>query len=173
MGSAAPRWCPAFVGIGSNLDSPEDQVLKAFNALESLPNTIVTGVSSLFRSEPMGPEKQEDFVNAAAALLTLLSPHALLSELRTIEDDHGRKRDGEHWGPRTLDLDLLVFSDKQINDSVLTVPHPGIGERNFVLLPLCELAPHLIVPGLGTVSAMTELVSASAGRIERIAEPPT
>jgi 2-amino-4-hydroxy-6-hydroxymethyldihydropteridine diphosphokinase len=173
MGSSALRWCPAYVGIGSNLDSPEKQVQKAFKALKSLPDTIVTSVSSLYRSAPMGSVKQDDFVNAAAALLTLLSPHELLSELRTIEDDHGRKRDGERWGPRTLDLDLLVFSDKQINDNVLTVPHPGISERNFVLLPLCELAPHLIVPGLGTVAAMTDLVSASGGRIERVAEEST
>ena len=167
------RWCPAYVGIGSNLDSPRDQVLAAIGDLDSLPDTIVTGSSSLFRSAPFGPVEQGDFINAVAAVMTQLSAHQLLFELRTIEDSHGRKRDGERWGPRTLDLDLLIFGDEKINDDVLTVPHPGISERNFVLLPLCELAPHLIVPGMGSVTALTDAVTDSGDRIERIQEIST
>ena len=170
MRSAAQYWCPAYVGIGSNLDSPKNQVLSAIDELGSLPDTIVTGASSLFQSAPLGSVEQGDFVNAVVALLTQLSAHDLLTELRTIEDNHDRNRAAERWGPRTLDLDLLVFSDKRISDDVLTVPHPGIPERNFVLLPLCELAPHLIVPGLGPVAVLTELVRASGGRIEKIPE---
>jgi 2-amino-4-hydroxy-6-hydroxymethyldihydropteridine diphosphokinase len=173
MRAAAARWCPAYVGIGSNLDSPEEQVLTAIAALGSLPDTVVTSVSSLYRSEPMGPVRQADFVNAVAAMLTLLSPHKLLAELRAIEDAQGRKRDGEYWGPRTIDLDLLVFGSEEIDDGTLTVPHPGIRARNFVLLPLCELAPQLIVPGVGTVAALTSAVSASGGRIEKISESLT
>jgi 2-amino-4-hydroxy-6-hydroxymethyldihydropteridine diphosphokinase len=170
MRAAATRWCPAYVGIGSNLDSPEKQVLAAITALGTLPDTVVTRVSSSYRSEPMGPVRQADFVNAVAAMLTVLAPHKLLAELRAIEDVQGRKRDGESWGPRTIDLDLLVFGNEEIDDDTLTVPHPGIRARNFVLLPLCELAPHLIVPGVGTVAALTSAVSTSGGRIEKISE---
>lgn len=168
MNLAAPYWCPAYVGIGSNLDSPEKQVRAAFDELRSLPGTVVTGTSSLYKSAPFGPVEQGDFINAAASLVTQLAPHELLSELRALEDRHGRNRDVARWGPRTMDLDLLVYSDKVIGDDLLTVPHPGIRERNFVLMPLCELAPHLIVPGLGSVVALTELVMASGGRIQKI-----
>ncbi len=173
MPSATTRWCPAYVGIGSNLDSPQDHVVAAIEELGALPETGVTGASSLFRSAPFGPVEQGDFVNAVVAMMTRLSAHELLREMRTIEDNHGRKRDGERWGPRTLDLDLLVFSDEVINDDVLTVPHPGISERNFVLLPLCELAPHLIVPGLGSVASLTDVVRSSGGRIERMTAAST
>jgi 2-amino-4-hydroxy-6-hydroxymethyldihydropteridine diphosphokinase len=173
MPATAMRWCPAYVGIGSNLDSPQEQVLAAFRELSAVPDSFVTQSSSLFASAPFGPVEQGDFVNAAAAMMTRLSAHEMLNQLRTIEDSHGRKRDGERWGPRTLDLDLLVFSDKEISDDVLTLPHPGIRERNFVLLPLCELAPHLIVPGLGSVAALTDAIRASGGRIEMISDAST
>jgi 2-amino-4-hydroxy-6-hydroxymethyldihydropteridine diphosphokinase len=167
------RWCPAYVGIGSNLESPQEQVVSAIREISALPDTVVTRSSSLFRSAPYGPIEQGDFVNAVAAIMTQLTAHQLLSEMRTIEDNHGRARDGERWGPRTLDLDLLVYSDEQIADDVLTVPHPGISERNFVLLPLYELAPHLIVPGQGSVTTLTNAVIKSGGRIERIQEAST
>lgn len=173
MRAVTARWCPAYVGIGSNLDSPEEQVLQAIAALGTLPDTVVTSVSASYRSEPMGPVRQADFVNAVAAMLTLLSPHKMLAALRTIEDAQGRQRDGEYWGPRTIDLDLLVFGKQEIDDDTLTVPHPGISARNFVLLPLCELAPHLIVPGVGTVAALTKAISATGGRIEKISESLT
>jgi 2-amino-4-hydroxy-6-hydroxymethyldihydropteridine diphosphokinase len=173
MPSTPVRWCPAYVGIGSNLESPQDQVVAAIRELSALPVTVVTRSSSLFRSAPFGPIEQGDFVNAVAAMMTQLTAHQLHTEMRTIEDNHGRTRDGERWGPRTLDLDLLVFSDEQIADDVLTVPHPGISERNFVLLPLNELAPHLIVPGQGSIATLTNAVKGSGGRIERIREAST
>ena len=168
MSSAAQYFHPAYIGIGSNLDSPESQVRSAVDELGSLPDTIVTGASSLYQSAPFGPVEQGDFVNAVVALLTRLSAHELLSQLQVIENNHSRNRDVERWGPRTLDLDLLVFSEQRINDDVLTVPHPGISERNFVLLPLCELAPHLIVPGLGSVEMLAAGACTSGGRIEKI-----
>lgn len=163
------RWCPIYVGIGSNLDSPEDQVRQAIVELGSLPDSCVTAVSSLYRSAPMGPADQADFVNAVAAMLTRLAPRELLAELQKIEDDHGRDREGPHWGPRTLDLDLLVFGNSSIAESDLIVPHPGICQRNFVLLPLCELAPNLMVPGMGTVTTLTDVIAGSNARIEKIA----
>jgi 2-amino-4-hydroxy-6-hydroxymethyldihydropteridine diphosphokinase len=118
----------------------------------------------------MGPQDQPDFINAAVAMLTQKTPHQLFEAMQIIEDGHGRTRNGQHWGPRTLDLDLLVFGNMRISDEVLTVPHPGIRERNFVLLPLCELAPQLIVPGVGTVTALTDAVLSSGDRIEKIIE---
>lgn len=173
MRSTPVRWCPAYVGIGSNLESPQEHVVAAIRELGAIPDTIVTRSSSLFRTAPFGPVEQGDFVNAVVAMMTQLTAHQLLGEMQEIEDKHGRKREGERWGPRTLDLDLLVLSNNQIKDDVLTLPHPGISDRNFVLLPLCELAPHLIVPGRGSVATLTHAVQESGGRIERIQEAST
>ena len=142
----------AYIGLGSNLDDPTDQITAAFGLLDKLPRTQVTGRSSLYRSAPFGPVKQPDFVNAVASIVTSLTPVELLGHLQQIERDRGRIRVRERWGPRVLDLDLLVFSDHEISSPELTVPHPGIGARNFVLLPLRELAPDLVIPGLGRVS---------------------
>lgn len=158
MSVAGTRWFPAYVGIGSNLDSPTEQVNRAVSELGTVTDCFVTGISSLYRSKPMGPSDQPNYVNAVVALMTTLLPHPLLLELRKIEDAHGRVRGAEHWGPRTLDLDLLVFADRILRDDTLSVPHPGIPQRNFVLLPLNELAPHLDIPGLGTVAALTSAV---------------
>lgn len=170
MNTRRPRWYPAYIGIGSNLDDPRDQVSRAIDELKVLSDCVVTDVSASYQSAPMGPQDQADFINAAVAMLTQKTPHQLLEALQIIEDGHGRTRNGRHWGPRTLDLDLLVFGNMRISDEVLTVPHPGIRERNFVLLPLCELAPQLIVPGMGTVMALTDAVLSSGDRIEKIIE---
>ena len=116
----------------------------------------------------MGPADQPDYINAAAAMLTRLAPKELLRKLREIEDKHDRRRTGERWGPRTLDLDLLAFSDVVTADEVLTLPHPGIAERNFVLLPLCELAPHLEIPGLGSVTALVNAVTGIGDDLEKL-----
>jgi 2-amino-4-hydroxy-6-hydroxymethyldihydropteridine diphosphokinase len=97
----------------------------------------------------MGPADQPDYINAVAALDTALSAHELLSAMQAIEHRHGRTRSGERWGPRTLDLDLLLYGMDQIHDATLIVPHPGLCERNFVLYPLYEIAPRLLLPGLG------------------------
>ena len=170
MNTQRRRWHPAYIGIGSNLDDPRDHVRRAIAELKELPDCVVTGVSALYQSAPMGPQDQADFINAAAAILTQETPHQLLDALQFIEDTHGRDREGQRWGPRTLDLDLLVFGGMTISDEVLTVPHPGIRERNFVLLPLCELAPQLMVPGMGTVTALADGVLCSGERIEKIIE---
>ena len=170
MSASGPRWCPVYVGIGSNLDDPERQVAQAIADLRALPDCLLTVVSSLYRSAPMGPADQPDYINAVAALITTLAPHDFLGELQKIEVRHGRQRDGERWGPRTLDLDMLVFGSHRIADDRLNVPHAGIAARNFVLLPLCELAPQLNVPGLGTVTALLHALSDSAAQIERIGQ---
>lgn len=144
----------AFVALGSNLDDPERQVNRAFELLDNIKSTELIARSSLYRSAPFGSVVQPDFINAVACLRSTLTPMALLNELHRIERSSGRKR-GIRWGPRTLDLDLLVFGHEEIEQKGLTLPHPGIAERNFVLLPLIEIAPELIIPGLGRVSELT------------------
>lgn len=166
--AVTPRWCPAYVGLGSNLDSPADQLVRAFDALGALDDTLLIARSGLYRSAPVGPGEQPDFVNAAAALLTRLSPRALLAALQSIETAQGRTREGERWGPRSLDLDLLVYGTETADSAELTLPHPRITERNFVLLPLGEIAPHLVIPGLGSVASLADAVSRAEPRIERI-----
>jgi 2-amino-4-hydroxy-6-hydroxymethyldihydropteridine diphosphokinase len=120
----------------------------------------------MYRSAPFGGVEQADFINAAAALLTQLSARELLNEMQAIERARGREPGGVRWGPRVLDLDLLVYSDAVVNEPDLTLPHPGIAERNFVLLPLSELAPDLHVPGLGRLAGIP--VNSNEPRIERI-----
>jgi 2-amino-4-hydroxy-6-hydroxymethyldihydropteridine diphosphokinase len=155
----------AFVGIGSNQDDPERQVRRAIAALQELPRTDLVVRSSLYRSAPFGPVKQPDFVNAVAQLETELDAAGLFRQLQAIEQRQGRLR-GKRWGPRIIDLDLLVFADQVIGTKVLNVPHPGIAERNFVLLPLQEIAPDLIIPGLGKVADIA--VDTARPRISRI-----
>ena len=142
---------PAYVGIGSNLHGPARQVENAAALLAEIPGTRLIAVSSLYRSAAYGGIEQPDFVNAVAAVLTTLSPADLLVELQAIENRQGRERGEARWGPRVIDLDLLVYSGEKIEMAGLSVPHPGIGERNFVLLPLGEIAPELEIPGLGKI----------------------
>jgi 2-amino-4-hydroxy-6-hydroxymethyldihydropteridine diphosphokinase len=146
------RWVPAYVGIGSNLQMPARQVDEACDLLAEIPGSRLVRRSSLYRSAPFGGIEQPDFVNAVAALMTTLEPADFLAELQEIEKRQGRERDGARWGPRVLDLDLLVFGSESIDRPGMTVPHPGIAERNFVLLPLGEIAPDLVIPGLGRVA---------------------
>ena len=155
----------AFVGIGSNQDDPARQVQQAILALGELPRSTLSACSSLYRSAPFGPVKQPDFVNAVAQLQTELDVTELFQRLQSIEVQRGRHR-GERWGPRIIDLDLLVFEDEVVSSDDLTVPHPGIAERNFVLLPLQEIAPVLNIPGLGKVADIA--VSRLEPRISRI-----
>ena len=164
---SARRWFPAYIGLGSNLNQPAKQIAAAFDALENIPETRVFGRSSLYRSAPLGGVEQPDFLNAVAALLTTLGPRGLLDELRSIEQRRGRERGGQRWGPRVLDLDILAFSDRVIAEDGLTVPHAGIAERNFVLLPLREIAPEFVVPNLGRVASID--INTTEPRIERIA----
>lgn len=152
--SKGPHWYPAYVGLGSNLQMPTRQVEVAIELLGDIRRTRLLAASSLYRSAPFGGVEQPDFVNAVAAVLTQLSPSELLVELQCIESRQGRERDSQRWGPRVLDLDLLVHGGAVIDAPGITVPHPGIGERNFVLLPLREIAPELVIPGLGRVVSL-------------------
>lgn len=165
--TAAGIWCPAYVGAGSNLDDPIAQLRRALAALEALPGIAAFVRSGLYRSAPLGPPGQPDYVNATAAFLTRLEPRILLGRLRDLEDAQGRTR-GERWGPRTLDLDLLVYGRVTSDDAELSLPHPRMQERNFVLLPLAEIAPHLHVPGRGSVLRLLAAVADGGPRIERL-----
>lgn len=153
MPTGRSLWVPAYVGVGSNLGDPVARVRAAFQALHDLPDTRLVATSRLYRTAPFGPVAQGDFINAVAGLLTQLDAEALLAKLRDIEAAAGRVRE-QRWGPRTLDLDLLVFGDARIDTPQLTVPHPGIAERAFVLEPLHDLAPTLDIPGAGRVEAL-------------------
>lgn len=148
----------SYIGLGSNLDNPELQLEKALAALRDIPDTSLVKYSSFYRSMPLGPSDQPDFINAVALLDSSLTAGQLLSQLQSIENRQGRVRDGQRWGPRILDLDILLYGDQVIDAPELTVPHPGIRYRNFVLMPLLELAPDLEIPGLGRVDELLDAV---------------
>ena len=160
-------WRPAYVALGSNLCDPGRQVEGAFQALEALADARLVACSSLWRSLPLGPQDQPEFVNAAAGLVTTLEPHDFLASLNALERRLGKKEPAVRWGPRVIDLDLLVYADLRVDEPGLTLPHPGLHQRNFVLYPLSEIAAELWVPGLARVCRLRERVS-SAG-IERLA----
>ncbi|MGF1705730.1 2-amino-4-hydroxy-6-hydroxymethyldihydropteridine diphosphokinase [Enterovibrio baiacu] len=145
-----------YIAIGSNLGNPVEKASLAITALKQLPNTQFVCCSSLYSSKPMGPSDQPDYVNAVAIVDTLLEPLDLLDQTQRIELEFGRERKDERWGPRTLDLDILLFGDLQINSERLTVPHYGMKVREFVLYPLAEIAPDLHLPD---GSAVTDLVA--------------
>ncbi len=136
----------AYIGLGSNLSDPQAQIISALTKLEQLTNCSVTQVSSLYFSRPMGPQDQPDYMNAVVALETILSPIELLDQLQSIETEAGRVRKDNRWGARILDLDILLFNEMVINTERLVVPHYGIKLREFVLLPLAEIAPNLLLP---------------------------
>lgn len=150
----------ACVALGSNLDGPEAQVERGFAALAALPHTVLDARSRLYRTPPWGVPDQPDFVNAVARLETSLPPRELLDALLAIEARAGRAR-GVRYGPRTLDLDLLVYADLAICEPGLAIPHPRLHERAFVLLPLADVAPDLEVPGRGRVADLLDRVDAS------------
>jgi 2-amino-4-hydroxy-6-hydroxymethyldihydropteridine diphosphokinase len=157
--SGRALWIPACIGIGSNLDDPVARVHEALERLGTLPDTRLLRVSSRYRNPPLGPADQPDYVNAVAALLTRLPARALLAALQEIERGMGRDRDAAgRWGPRRIDLDILTYGLRVIDEDGLTIPHPGISERNFVLFPLLEIAPELHVPGQAPVHAMADRV---------------
>ncbi|MFO1351235.1 MAG: 2-amino-4-hydroxy-6-hydroxymethyldihydropteridine diphosphokinase [Gammaproteobacteria bacterium] len=156
----------AYIGIGSNLDQPLRNVRAALAELDAIPQTRLVKRSPLYRSEPVGPPGQPDYINAVAALDTELAPLALLEALQTIEQRHGRVRT-LRWGPRTLDLDVLLYDDLHQTDPRLILPHPRLHERAFVLYPLSDIAPaNLEVPGRG--SLMTLLRECPPLRLERL-----
>lgn len=142
----------AYIGIGSNLDDPRQQVETAITMLNGLPGCHVLRQSSLYVSAPFGGVEQADFVNAVVALETAVPPAILLSCVKELERSRGRDPAAQRWGPRVLDLDILVYGDQVVDFPDLQIPHPGIAERNFVLLPLREIAPDLVIPGLGPLA---------------------
>lgn len=149
----------AYIGLGSNLDDPLQHVIQAFNELSELASTAEWHTSSLFRSAPVGPADQPDYINAVAMLETSLSPLELLHEMQAIEDRHGRMRGPVQWGPRTLDLDLLLYDELQLDTPELKLPHPEMKNRGFVLVPLYEIAPDLCIPRSGRLADLLQSVS--------------
>ncbi len=143
----------AYIGLGGNVGNSVELVASARKAIAASNGIREIAFSSLYRSQPMGPTDQPDFINAVMAVETSLSAQTLLKVLQAIELAHGRVRSSQRWGPRTLDLDLLIYGVAQIAEATLTVPHPGIADREFVLYPLAEIAPpDLAIPGLGRLS---------------------
>lgn len=151
----------ALIGLGGNLGEVRERLDAAIDRLGAEPGLSVTARSRYFRTAPWGSVDQPDFINAAVAVSTTLEPLALLDVLLATEREFGRVRDGERWGPRTLDLDLLAYGDRIVDDVRLSVPHPRIAERAFVLLPLADIAADAVLPGLGRVDALLAGVDAT------------
>jgi len=143
----------AYIGLGSNLEDPLDQLRRAFADIDKLPDTRMVARSSLYRSAPIGLLDQPDFVNAVAKIETTLTPQTLLQALLNIEHQHGRERTIRN-APRTLDLDVLLYDDIQLNEPGLTIPHQQMHLRAFVLRPLLEIAPDIGIPGIGRAEEM-------------------
>ena len=147
----------AFIGLGSNLDDPQNHVLTAISELSEHIKTSNLVRSSLYQTKPVGPQDQSDFINAVIRISTGLKPLELLDLLQYIENAHGRIRT-RHWGARTLDLDLLLYNDEEINHPRLIVPHPEMIYRAFVLLPLAEIEPNVFIPGYGALKTLLKHV---------------
>ncbi|MGQ4878208.1 2-amino-4-hydroxy-6-hydroxymethyldihydropteridine diphosphokinase [Billgrantia sp. LNSP4103-1] len=150
----------AYVGLGSNLDAPVEQVRRALEELDALPLTTRMAASRLYVSRPVGPQDQPDFINAVAHLRTRLSPLALLDQLQSLEQRHRRVRQ-RHWGPRTLDLDLLLYGNETLELPRLRVPHPEMASRAFVLLPLAELTPQLHLPDGRRITTLSRTLASA------------
>ena len=152
---------PAYVAIGSNLRDPVQQVAAGIEALAMLPNTRLAAVSPLYRSAPVGYAEQPDFVNAVARIETALAPRELLDALLGIEREFGRVREMKN-GPRTLDLDIVLYGDTQVNEPGLVIPHPRMHERAFVVVPLADIDPDQLVPGHGRARDLLSGVDATS-----------
>ena len=148
---------PAYVALGSNLDEPAEQVEAGIEELSMLPDTRLAAISSLYLTAPVGYIDQPQFVNAVACVETALEPRALLDALLAIERRYGRVR-GIPDGPRTLDLDIVLYGNRGYHDEALTIPHPRMHERAFVLVPLNEIAPDAFVPGRGSVRDLVKSI---------------
>ena len=158
---------PAYIALGANLKRPEDQVRAGFEELAMLPNTRLMAVSSLYRSAPVGYAEQPDFINAVAGIETALSARELLDALLGIERKYGRVREFPN-APRTLDLDIVLYGETQVHEPGLSIPHPRMHERAFVVVPLAEIAPEAIVPGRGRARVL--LTGVDASTLTRIEE---
>jgi 2-amino-4-hydroxy-6-hydroxymethyldihydropteridine diphosphokinase len=147
----------AYVGLGANLGPREATLVRAADLIAAVPGVQVLEPSSFVETEPVGVTDQPDFVNGAVALETTLTARELLDALLAVERELGRAREeGERWGPRVIDLDLLLYGDEVVDEPGLTVPHPRLHERRFALEPLAELEPSLEIPGRGSVSVLLE-----------------
>lgn len=163
-------WTPCYVALGSNLNQPVIQVRRACELANDIADTRLLLSSSLYESSPMGPIKQPQFINAVIALLTQLTPTQLLDELQAIERRMGRVA-SVHWGPRVIDLDLLMHGDNRCDLPSLRLPHPGLLQRNFVMIPLAEIAPTLLVARSQTAAQLArELGSAGLRRVSDVAK---
>ena len=157
----------AYIALGSNLGNPVKQVTTAVAEIAALATCRLVAQSHWYRTAPLGPGQQPDYTNGVVAVDTSLDPLALLHELQAIEQAHGRQR-GERWGPRTLDLDLLLFGQETIATLSLVVPHPRLRERNFVLYPLADIAPGLVMPNGISITSLLE--NTASGGIVRLTE---
>ena len=152
-----------FLGLGSNLDNPEWQVQTAIREIDEIVDASLVKISSLYQTLPVGILDQPAFINAVVQIETTLAPHDLLRRLMEIEDRHARVRT-EKNGPRTLDIDILIFNEWRIDDDALTTPHPRMHERSFVLIPLLEIAPEVFIPMQGYAGEILPRLDASGVR---------
>lgn len=155
----------AYIGLGSNLSDPEQQIRHAVTHIEQMPNCELNLVSSLYFSKPMGPKNQPDYMNAVLELNTSLSAIALLDQLQAIENKAGRVRKDNRWGPRILDLDILLFDNQTITTERLTIPHYGLKEREFVLIPLHEINQQLLLPSGESIKQLLNTIDENGLKI--------
>ncbi len=155
----------AYIAVGSNLSDPVTQANEAIEALKGLPKSTFLAASSLYSSTPMGPQDQPDYINAVVQIQTELTPLELLDWTQAIELEQGRVRKEERWGPRTLDLDMILYGNEVIDSERLTVPHYGMKEREFVLYPLAEIAPNLTLPCGTRLDELLKVVNQNGLRI--------
>lgn len=152
----------AYIGLGSNLSEPIQQIKNAIKQIEKISASNVIAISSLYLSKPMGPQDQDDYINAVLALETSLPAIELLNSLQSIENKAGRVRKENRWGARILDLDIILFGNEMINTERLTIPHYGMSEREFVLVPLVEIAPELTLPNGKSVKQLSLSIAKNA-----------
>jgi len=155
----------AYIGLGSNLSDPQAQIASALDKLKQLEQCTVSQISSLYFSRPMGPQDQPDYMNAVVAIETNLNAIALLEQLQRIEKNAGRVRKDNRWGARVLDLDILLFDQQVINTERLTIPHYGLKLREFVLLPLAEIAPNLLLPDSDSIQELANQIEKNGLKI--------
>jgi len=164
------KFTTAYVALGANLENPAAQVAAGLAALGSLPRTRLVAQSSLYRTTPVGYAAQPDFINAVAKVETALGPRELLDALLAIEASHGRVRDFPN-APRTLDLDVLLYGDLEVHEDGLTIPHPRMHERAFVLVPLAEIAPQKAIPARGVVRDLLRAIDTAGVARSGLADP--
>jgi 2-amino-4-hydroxy-6-hydroxymethyldihydropteridine diphosphokinase len=158
----------AYIGLGSNLGDRELRLLSGVAELGRLPGTRVTALSHFYETEPVGSVPQDSFYNAVARIATTLPPLALLAELKRLEVEVFHRVPSGHWGPRSMDLDILIYGDLVLSGERLTIPHPGLAERRFALQPLADIAPTLVHPSLGKTIAELLASLVSTERVVRI-----